>query len=483
MSVFDGNEFSLKAASAPEGELHAGDALDARRISTTDHASISPAPADPASTPLEWLGQCGAVEIYLARDLKAVRDLWRGFETRCAYTPFQSYDWITTWFDQNGAGVDPVIVLAFHGGRLRLLAPMCGRRHFGAFRLGWLAEDVNDYDAPMIDPLWAGSLRPGCLATLWRHILSLLSGPDCGADYAVFTKQPALIGDVANPVASFCGEPYSAKSYRAAFTQPWAEFYAAQRSSKTRARLRSRENRLRRAGTVTMRRIRGSFEMSEKIATIIQWKSDQLDARGSRNPFKTGKLGALLSKLCAHDHPATGLRVYVLEVSGRMLAGAIMLIGREDAKMFINAYDPKADLKASPGTLLLKKLMEMSCRAGLKRFDFLLGDEAYKTEWGGRPLTVGFFAEGYTAKGRALAGFERAALRAKRAMKARPWLMRLLEQANANLFTGNGDEPGARAASNVDAGAEKKTKAAPCGVAVHRAGTVPPCLGPGPDKS
>ena len=60
--------------------------------------------------------------------------------------------------------------------------------------------------------------------------------------------------------------------------------------------------------------------------------------------------------------------------------------------LYNSAYDPAA-AGASPGVVLVDLLVQQAIAAGLARFDFLKGDEAYKFRLGGRPRDL-FVVEG-----------------------------------------------------------------------------------------
>ena len=76
------------------------------------------------------------------------------------------------------------------------------------------------------------------------------------------------------------------------------------------------------------------------------------------------------------------LKLSFLTVAGRRIAAGLHF-QTADSFLYYNAgVDPDAQ-DLSPGVVLVAKYLEYAIGAGLRRFDFLRGDEAYKHGWGG----------------------------------------------------------------------------------------------------
>jgi hypothetical protein len=79
--------------------------------------------------------------------------------------------------------------------------------------------------------------------------------------------------------------------------------------------------------------------------------------------------------------PDDVLRLTFLTVDDRRIAAGIHFETADSALYYNAGVDPEArDL--SPGVVLVAKLVERALAAGLRRLDFLRGDESYKYEWG-----------------------------------------------------------------------------------------------------
>ena len=79
--------------------------------------------------------------------------------------------------------------------------------------------------------------------------------------------------------------------------------------------------------------------------------------------------------------PDGPVQLHFLSVGGRRIAAGI-LVADGDRLMFYNAgSDPEAR-ELSPGVILAARCIQLAIEQGMRRFDFLRGNEPYKYEWG-----------------------------------------------------------------------------------------------------
>jgi Acetyltransferase (GNAT) domain len=88
-------------------------------------------------------------------------------------------------------------------------------------------------------------------------------------------------------------------------------------------------------------------------------------------------------ELCGPDTTAPVGKAYLtfLTVGGTRVGAAIHFETR-DALLYYNAGVSPAARELSPGVVLVHELAKRALARGLRRFDFLRGDESYKYEWG-----------------------------------------------------------------------------------------------------
>ena len=368
-------------------------------------------------------------DLYACPDLPAMAAMWRKFQHHAYCTPYQAFDWIEQWFDNaaDKGRVHPYVVMVFEGGILRLLAPLCVEHRQLANPLAWMAQEINDYNSPLVDLNWLDNLPKGRAETIWRRII----GSAHGADYVHLTRQPALLGDRLNPFQGDQAESFSSSAHYLTLQPNWAEFYPSIRSSKSRRRLKDKLNKLRKQGAFRIRQLRQADEKAQGIRQALAWKTAQLDRTGGRNPFGDGQTESVLIGLAQTRAAQDLVRVYALEVDGEAVAVSIALARGGELNIYITAYDETKFSQCSPGTLMMVKLIELAARSGYRKFDLSIGDEAYKADWCDGLMEMSFHTQANTIMGLPFAKLARWRVLAKRFIKSKAGLFTALQRLNA----------------------------------------------------
>ena len=382
----------------------------------------------PASAELIAEGIAGC-DLYICRDMAAAAEIWSSFQVTAEMTPFQRHEWLDRWLERLPARnkVAPLIALVFERGQIRLIAPLAIETGVIARRLVWLGQKVNDYNAPLVDTDWLTRLRPDAARQIWRRITHC----DHGADYVHLTRQPAYLGTCRNPFIDADAAPYSCDSHFLTLSRDWQQLYGNLRSAKSRRRLREKVRRLKKSGPIGFRRIRGRDAVVTMIATLLEWKQEQLNRRGSRNPFTDGQIGEQLVSMATDPRTSGMVRVYSLEVNGHAVAATVALAQGGVFNFYVCAYNDAGHRNSSPGTIMLVKLIELASRAGFAKFDFSMGDEPYKAEWCNGLLAISHQTEPLTILGLPCAVLARLSIAAKRGIKANEPLFTALQTVNA----------------------------------------------------
>jgi CelD/BcsL family acetyltransferase involved in cellulose biosynthesis len=151
--------------------------------------------------------------------------------------------------------------------------------------------------------------------------------------------------------------------------------WLASLARKHRHEVRRKERRFEAAvGPVSLTRLSGTD-------AVALFASLHRIAGGDKGTFMTDDVEAFFAAL----HSDSGGVIDVL--LGRDDAPVAAAFGFEDDKayyLYNSAYDPGAR-EISAGIILLTALIRQAIRSGREVFDFLKGDEAYKTQHGARP--------------------------------------------------------------------------------------------------
>ena len=74
------------------------------------------------------------------------------------------------------------------------------------------------------------------------------------------------------------------------------------------------------------------------------------------------------------------LRLYRMRLNERTIAAIYAFFHRESVFCYLQGFDPQFS-RLSPGAQLMFAVMEDAVRLGMRRFDFLRGEEGYKLHW------------------------------------------------------------------------------------------------------
>ncbi len=154
--------------------------------STHAHAAFEP-----------HLARAGRFDLIVLNTLQEASGIWRKFQKQAWHSPFQEFNWVMSWRRSlpKSREIEPVIVIGYDQARIAFILPLMRERVFGVWRLSWLAGEVNDINAPLIDPDVLDKLDNNTVTEIWRY--ATRSGE--GTDTCHLLKQPALLEDKENP--------------------------------------------------------------------------------------------------------------------------------------------------------------------------------------------------------------------------------------------------------------------------------------------
>ena len=145
-------------------------------------------------------------------------------------------------------------------------------------------------------------------------------------------------------------------------------------TSRRQKRLRYEQHALERAGRLTHEtRVAGEPKLPEALATVAtlyrqRWGGDR-DALRCVEAYARRAGGA------------SGLRIDLLRLDGRALAGLLQLRRDDALYLYLTAVDREAFPKLSVGNVLIGLALERAAGEGVRLYDFLRGAEDYKLLW------------------------------------------------------------------------------------------------------
>lgn len=289
---------------------------------------------------------------------------------------FLTPEWFHCWFAEYGDGADPfVAALMGEDGTCTGLIPFALPRS-GRPRVCRLAgANLGDCFGPVAalgDEERVAAVAGQALgdaADRWSVIaLDHVEDPDAWAD----------------PLAEGTGLRLKRRS-RDATGLPWIdlashgdwEAYLASRSSHLRKRLRQLDRRLARDHEVRVRRTESPEALADDVEALFdlhdrRWQGASSLASPRARSFHAAFAAAALER--------GWLRLWFLELDGEPVASWYGWRLGDRYSFYNGGFDPSLS-KLSPGMVLLARVLESAFEEGAKTFDFLLGDESYKSRF------------------------------------------------------------------------------------------------------
>jgi CelD/BcsL family acetyltransferase involved in cellulose biosynthesis len=329
-------------------------------------------------------------------------------------SPFLLHGWLAEWCRHYGDGAELQVHVARHGGRLVGALPLVLRRRAG---------------------LRVASFMGGPESVLPDVLLAAGEGSE------VCEALASELGESAGDVVDFHGLPAESRIATALghrldviqrieapvldLTDGWDAVYRAKTTSKKRSLHRRRRRQLAGLGPVDVAVARSPDELGPALEEAFALHARRWAGRpdGSGFASTTGRRfhRATLARLAAIDVA----RIVTLRVAGR--AVAFHYYFALEGCMYVHrlAFDPML-ARFSPGLVNTLDAIEAAAHEGLRKVEFLGGDERYKVELADRfePLFDGIGATS-TARGRAYAAAHMNGIRIRLRLKRSSRLRRL----------------------------------------------------------
>jgi CelD/BcsL family acetyltransferase involved in cellulose biosynthesis len=311
-------------------------------------------------------------------DVEPLEGAWRELWLRSADAHYFSHpDWLMPWWATLGRGTEPYMAVVETDNDLRGVAALARRETaLGAF-LRPAGEGVSDYTDWLLPD--AETARIEVLEQLVDLIAARpdwigleLAGWKNEADARTLVGQLERRGFIARLLPGLAC-PYVSMS------DGFAAYYRT-RGSQARYNVRSRERRLRQHGSVHYEHVTAETA-PRTLEDAIALHARRWQGQRTSTVFSSHNLGRAFYRASIPHAIRDGFGdLAVLRVNDRMIASAIGFQRADEYAYYLPAWHPGYHPYA-PSTLLLVHLMEYAADHGAARFDFMLGDESYKSSW------------------------------------------------------------------------------------------------------
>jgi CelD/BcsL family acetyltransferase involved in cellulose biosynthesis len=302
----------------------------------------------------------------------ALKDDW---EALCAgspaTTPFQTWEWITSWWRHQGRGRRLVLV-ARDGEATVGILPLVVTRYRGTplRQVRFMGAPLSDVQDAITRPERARE----CVDAFLGHLANERGRWDV-ADLNDLREGCGIV-EVSASLTSELEEHRRCPVIPLAPT--WDAFLAG-----LGRKLRSNINRRRRNVEKDFRAEFSTADRStleEGMEALFQLHNLRWRRRGASGAFSSPRVRAFHKEVSARFLERGWLRLHLLRLDGRLRAASYCFQLGERVYNYLPGFDPEL-ARYGPGQLLMAYGIERAIADGAREFDLLRGDESYKYEW------------------------------------------------------------------------------------------------------
>ncbi|MCA0422813.1 MAG: GNAT family N-acetyltransferase [Proteobacteria bacterium] len=345
----------------------------------------------------------------------------KGLSPDVESTAFQSDTWLVNWFATVGRarGAEPHLMLATckATGSFCLALPLVRWTSGGLTRLDAVDLGLADYVAPIIAADFAPSSNE--MNRLWKSLLAQLPK----ADMLYLGKIPPMLGTRPNPLMLVNGlHRHRQRAWGTSLTAPPLDFTALGMPKKRSRELNNRLKRLQAVGSLSFRIAETAQEKDAAFAVMCAQRAARFTAMGRPNALDSADVRDFYRSLLDQYDGRSGAVLQTLSVNDEIIACGLGLVTTDAFLMIFPTIGGEEWKVYSPGLQHFRKSMEWTAGRGKRLYDFTLGSEAYKTEFGAVPTELYEIVAPRSLKGRLAA----AELTVRRKIHERPELVRFL---------------------------------------------------------
>jgi CelD/BcsL family acetyltransferase involved in cellulose biosynthesis/glycosyltransferase involved in cell wall biosynthesis len=317
--------------------------------------------------------RCQVEVITSLSELRALRSsLWELYARVPAATPFQAPSWVLEWIECFAAPGCLRAITVYSGSRLVGFLPLVLEETDAGDRVARLVGcAISDYLDALIDPH-----EPSALSAL----------SDALAESCVDVDRLHLSDlQASSPLLGLARDPRLRLLFSGTAACPRLELpasfpdYLAGRPAWLVRNLRQTEARLGRLGELVWDQA-DPDTLGTLLSLYFELHGARWQTRGQCGVLQDPAVQAFhrrsAPELLAHG----ALELSVLRLDGRPI-GASYVLKRRSAYLYLTGFDPSF-ARLSIGSLLIARSIQAAIRHGLRQYDFLRGQEAYKYAWG-----------------------------------------------------------------------------------------------------
>ncbi len=311
-------------------------------------------------------------EITTDADMKSLRPEWNALVERSRSAGvFQTWEWLFCCRKHFCARKALRLLTVWQDGRLVGIAPLEAAHVWGlpVTRLQFIGGEVSDYMDIIADP----DLESEVTEAIFNHLRAL------GGWHALDLQQlppdsPALVNPPANRAQVYEQEicPYLP------LPETWQAFLAGL-SKKARSNLSYYERKSAKEFSMTMG-VLGEDDLDEGMDAFFRLHQARWQRRKLPGTFYSPRMRAFHTEAARLLQSCGWLRLHGIRLDGTLQAVLYCFAHKRKGYYYLGGFEPELS-RYSLGTVLTGAAIRDAIELGLTEFDFLRGNEPYKTRW------------------------------------------------------------------------------------------------------
>ncbi len=340
-------------------------------------------------------------------------------------TPFQNWQWLEAWYGAFASveHVEPLIAIVSNAatGEQAVLLPLIRRTHKGIRIVEPADLDLTDYNAPLLGPAAPRDARAA--RAMWKELRDALRRD--GADLVRLRKMPVDLDGRPNPLALLGGAGPCSLNGNIVTSGDDFDAWRFTLERTVRKELERSWRVFTRDSAATFRIITDKDEALRVLSTMESQQGDRMQHLGLNFVLNDETYAAFYRNL-VDQNVGNGFAVLsALTVGDEVVA---TLLGIRQGARYVMVRISNAGEKwsnCSPGRLVIERTMSALHKDGVRKFDFSIGNYAYKRRFGVERIALVDFTAALSWRGQPYALRDRAA----RCLRGHPKLAAQIKRA------------------------------------------------------
>lgn len=327
----------------------------------------------------------GKWSIQLYDDYAAAEEVWRRLETDGRCTPFQTYDWVTAWYEAAGLGnsVEPLVVVALRGREPEVLLPLVKYNRGRLSVISFPDLGVSDYTAPVIAA--DTELSPAEVRSMMAEVLAAL--PPC--DLVHFNKLAEHIDGTPNPLRWLKGTGLSTtQCFGLPLEASWTKQAERVMDRPLLTTIKRRRAQIAKLGTLTFDQVTDPLALARIWDATLTMRLARFRKLGRQDMLTDAAWQGFYRRLATKTDRTLDVSIATMALNDTIVASCFGITRGSTYYMLIPTFQMGEWDRFMPGMQLFNEMIGRQAAAGIRYFDFTIGNEGYKLRFGAkqRPL-------------------------------------------------------------------------------------------------